>query len=75
MHPLLRGLAALLLLATLAGTARAQAPAEPPAPGISLLTFAPGATYWQRFGHNALLIENTAGGTNAMKIVTVGMLG
>ena len=66
MHPLLRGLAALLLLATLAGTARAQAPAEPPAPGISLLTFAPGATYWQRFGHNALLVEPRDGRPSAV---------
>lgn len=33
---------------------------------ISLLTFAPGETYWQRFGHNALLVENTATGANAV---------
>lgn len=66
MHPLLRALAALLLLATLAGTARAQAPAEPAAPGISLLTFAPGATYWQRFGHNALLVEPRDGQPSAV---------
>lgn len=33
---------------------------------ISLLTFAPGEVYWQRFGHNALLVENTATGANAV---------
>lgn len=27
------------------------------APRISLLTFAPGEIYWQRFGHNALLVR------------------
>jgi hypothetical protein len=27
------------------------------APQISLLTFAPGEIYWQRFGHNALLVR------------------
>ncbi len=40
---------ALLLVA---GAAHAQ-----PAPQISLLTFAPGDIYWQRFGHNALLVR------------------
>jgi len=33
---------------------------------VSVLTFAPGLTYWQRFGHNALLVENTATGANAV---------
>ena len=33
---------------------------------ISLLTFAPGETYWQRFGHNAILVENTSTGANAV---------
>ncbi len=33
---------------------------------VSLLTFAPGETYWQRFGHNALLVENTATGADAV---------
>lgn len=48
----LRQLALLLvLLLSLAG-ARAEAP-----PQISLLTFAPGEIYWQRFGHNALLVQ------------------
>jgi hypothetical protein len=29
------------------------------APQISLLTFAPGEIYWQRFGHNALLVRSS----------------
>lgn len=33
---------------------------------VSLLTFAPGEVYWQRFGHNAILVENTATGANAV---------
>ena len=33
---------------------------------VSLLTFAPGSVYWQRFGHNAVLIENTVSGANAV---------
>ena len=33
---------------------------------ISVLTFAPGETYWQRFGHNAILVENTVTGANAV---------
>lgn len=51
-----------LLLGLLAGGAEAQvlpqSAAEPPR--ISLLTFAPGPLYWQRFGHNALLVEDRA---------------
>lgn len=64
MHRLL-ALAALLL--ALLGSAQAQ---EQASPGdtlrVSLLTFAPGEVYWQRFGHNALLVENTATGANAV---------
>ncbi len=37
----------------------AQEPA--PAPTISLVTFAPGEVYWQRFGHNALLVREPGG--------------
>lgn len=33
-----------------------------PAPEISLLTFAPGEIYWQRFGHNAILVRDHARG-------------
>ena len=45
-------LAALILL--LAGAATA-------APRIGVLTMGPGAEYWSRFGHNAVLVEDAAG--------------
>lgn len=59
---------AALLLAVLATVAAAQSPALPeaPAPRVSLLTFAPGAVYWQRFGHNALLVEPADGTPSAV---------
>ncbi|MBI3171285.1 MAG: DUF4105 domain-containing protein [Hydrocarboniphaga effusa] len=44
-----------LLLSATAIPAGAQ-----PAPDISLLTFAPGEIYWQRFGHNAILVRDHA---------------
>jgi len=57
-----------LLLAAL--WVAALSPAQAQQPGdelrISVLTFAPGETYWQRFGHNALLVENTVNGANAV---------
>lgn len=65
MRRLLRGLAALLLAA--AGAAGAQAGSQagaPAAPGgapIELATMAPGEIYWQRFGHNALLVGGPDG--------------
>lgn len=62
---MLRWLPALALLLaglTAAAGARAQALPAPDetAPQISLLTFAPGEIYWQRFGHNALLVRDGA---------------
>jgi hypothetical protein len=33
---------------------------------ISLLTFAPGEVYWQRFGHNALLVRNERTGVDTV---------
>ncbi|MDP9140930.1 MAG: DUF4105 domain-containing protein [Pseudomonadota bacterium] len=39
----------------------AQPGADEDAPRISLLTFAPGEIYWQRFGHNALLVRDADG--------------
>ncbi|MFA5940772.1 MAG: DUF4105 domain-containing protein [Sinimarinibacterium sp.] len=60
---ILLALAIALLFST-----RAQAlsvPAEMavgPVPQISLLTFAPGEIYWQRFGHNAILVRDHARG-------------
>lgn len=47
----MRGLAALFLLLS-AGVAFGQS-----APKISLLTFSPGDIYWQRFGHNGLIVK------------------
>jgi len=38
-----------------------QAQPSPP-PIVSVLTFAPGEIYWQRFGHNALLLRDEASG-------------
>ncbi|MDP3856617.1 MAG: DUF4105 domain-containing protein [Stagnimonas sp.] len=53
-------------LAGIAGLAQAQAPAAAPTPRISLLSFAPGEVYWQRFGHNALMVEPGDGGATAV---------
>lgn len=67
-----RCLLAFLLCTTVlfAQTARAQEPSTTEDMGtplrVSLLTFAPGEVYWQRFGHNAILIENTVTGANAV---------
>jgi hypothetical protein len=58
-----RWLCALVLTVSLPAGAQPLAPftvpvpAEAPAPMISLVTFAPGEIYWQRFGHNALLVR------------------
>ncbi len=41
--------------------AAAQSDTELTAPRISLLSFAPGEIYWQRFGHNALLVRDADG--------------
>jgi len=50
---------ALMLALALAGGARAQ-----PAPGsaleVALVTMGPGDIYWERFGHNAIVIRDTA---------------
>jgi hypothetical protein len=49
-------LALLALLALWGGWVQAQ-----PAPQVSLLTFSPGDIYWQRFGHNALIVRDGLG--------------
>lgn len=65
MRRLLCGLAA--LLAATAAVAQAPAVDPGPAPGgspattIELATMAPGEIYWQRFGHNALLVGGPDG--------------
>jgi hypothetical protein len=64
-----RRASALLLAGALFGlalAAPAAAEAEPPAPRISLLTFDPGAVYWQRFGHNALLVRDGIPGSGTV---------
>lgn len=53
------------LLASLAAPVQAQ-PSAGETLRISVLTFAPGETYWQRFGHNAILVENTSIAANAV---------
>lgn len=63
---MIRALLALLML--LAFTARADGDGFVPSgvPGdtltVSLVTFQPGTEYWQRFGHNALLLREASSG-------------
>jgi hypothetical protein len=59
MRALCGALAALCMLA--GSIAAAQPDTGEAAPRISLLTFAPGQIYWQRFGHNALLVRDADG--------------
>ena len=33
------------------------------APQVALLTYGPGPLYWERFGHNAIVIDDPAAGT------------
>ena len=49
---LVTGFTLALVLGMAASTAFAQSP-----PRVSLLTFQPGSVYWQRFGHNAILVK------------------
>lgn len=64
--PLSRAVRLLLLGCLLTMTPRAFAEAAPapgaPVPVISLVTFGPGPVYWERFGHNALLVDDGVGG-------------
>lgn len=57
-------LAGLLLWSCLVQPAPAQT-ADVPGSNlqISILTFGPGKIYWERFGHDAILVRNTATGT------------
>ena len=58
----------LMLIALGAAGARAQAPDRDSGAAfrIALVTAAPGEIYWQRFGHNAILVENTVTGEARM---------
>ncbi|MDB5986914.1 MAG: hypothetical protein JWR16_1967 [Nevskia sp.] len=67
---LLRLLATFALIAfALLRPAQAQDDEDQPSAGpgealsISLLTFGPGALYWERFGHNALLVRDASNGS------------
>jgi hypothetical protein len=62
----------LLLLALLFAVPAAAQPLLPPSPApvrsgdeleISVLTFGPGEIYWERFGHNAILVRDHATGS------------
>ncbi len=53
-------LAVLVMSAASIAVAQESVEAET-APQISLLTFGPGEIYWQRFGHNALLVQSADG--------------
>ncbi len=33
---------------------------QPSAPQVALVTFGPGQVYWERFGHNAIIVDNPA---------------
>ncbi len=48
-----------LMLACIAGhaTARASVPSEPPAPRIGVVTMGPGEIFWERFGHDAIVVD------------------
>ena len=56
-------IAAALLLALIAGFAQAQtaAPATPPL-RIGVVTMAPGEVFWERFGHDAIVVDEPARG-------------
>ena len=61
----LRWLLALLLACT-AGLAMAQpvaADEDAPAPRIGVLTMGPGEIFWERFGHDAIVVEDPRTGT------------
>jgi Domain of unknown function (DUF4105) len=60
------GLLALLVAGTLAAQATAPAPAAVPGSelSVSLMTMGVGAEVWERFGHNAIVIEDHRLGTS-----------
>ena len=50
-------LSAIFLLACLAGSALAQ---DAPAPRIGVVTMGPGEIFWERFGHDAIVVDDPA---------------
>jgi uncharacterized protein DUF4105 len=64
-HPMRFVLRLLWIIGTLAfhaGRIEAAAAGEAIAPKVALVTFAPGENYWERFGHNAILVEDAGTG-------------
>ena len=53
-----------VLLACAMGTAQASAvePQAPAAPRIGVVTMGPGDVFWERFGHNAIVVDDPARG-------------
>ena len=58
---LARWFGVLLVLGALGAPVHAQLPAGP-AYTVSLVTFGPGEIYWERFGHNAIVVRDHATG-------------
>ncbi|HSE27792.1 MAG TPA: DUF4105 domain-containing protein [Gemmatimonadales bacterium] len=58
-RPVLRALLALLLCVTGTAAARAQGPADGSNLRVHLITIGQGPAIWERFGHNAIVIEDT----------------
>ncbi len=52
----------LLFAAMAAPTVSAQAPAEPQPIRIGIATMQPGEIFWERFGHNAIVVDDPARG-------------
>lgn len=50
-----------LLLMLFVGIARAQPAEPPPPPRIGVLTMAPGEVFWERFGHDAIVVAPANG--------------
>ena len=51
-----------LLVLLLAGTAAAAPPASTPSIRIGVMTMLPGQIFWERFGHDALIVDDPAHG-------------
>ena len=51
-----------VLLALVAGHARAQTAPAAPQPRIGVVTMGPGEIFWERFGHDAIVVDDPARG-------------
>jgi hypothetical protein len=54
--------ASLLLAAGFAHAQPARTAAEPPAPRIAVVTMGPGDIFWERFGHDAIVVDDPSRG-------------